>query len=319
MENRSHALMTGCFTIALLIATVLFGMWFNRDKLEREPYLVATTLSVPGLNAQAAVRYRGLAVGKVDAIDFDPGVSGQILIHLSVNPGTPVTTTTFATLGYQGVTGIAYVQLDDDSTGSNLLATDVDNPARIPLRTGLLGELEKRGKLVLDQAEQMTRNLNALLSPENRQTMIAAFADISASAQKFGAIGQQLAPTLARLPTLTSKAEQSLDALTAFSNDASGLSKNWDALTISLQAQGGAIDSLNQASRSVERVAGSIELETLPHVIQLTEEMRASMRMLKDTMRAINERPQSLLFGTPNVPPGPGEDGFAAPTRQGPP
>jgi phospholipid/cholesterol/gamma-HCH transport system substrate-binding protein len=319
MENRSHALMTGFFTIALLIAAVLFGMWFNRDKLERVPYLVATTLSVPGLNPQAAVRYRGLDVGKVDAIDFDPRVAGQILVHLSVNPDTPITTTAYATLGYQGVTGIAYVQLDDDSVGSTLLASNARNPARIELRSGLLGQLEKRGKVVLEQAELMTRNLNALLSAENRNTMIAAFADISASAKEFGAIERQLAPTLARLPALTDKAEQSLEAVTAFSNDARRLSKNWDALATRLQAQGGLVDSMARASGSVESVAGSIEVETLPHVIQLADEMRSSMRALKSTMDSINDRPQSILFGAPGAPPGPGEIGFDAPQKQGPP
>jgi phospholipid/cholesterol/gamma-HCH transport system ATP-binding protein len=32
MENRSYALMTGVFTIALLVAAVLVGLWLNRDK-----------------------------------------------------------------------------------------------------------------------------------------------------------------------------------------------------------------------------------------------------------------------------------------------
>jgi phospholipid/cholesterol/gamma-HCH transport system substrate-binding protein len=73
MENRSHAFMTGFFTIALLIGGVLFGIWFNRDRVNTSPYLIATTLQpMPGLNPQAAVRYRGLEVGKVDDIDFDP-------------------------------------------------------------------------------------------------------------------------------------------------------------------------------------------------------------------------------------------------------
>ena len=315
--------MTGFFTIALLIAAVLFGMWFNRDKLERVPYLVATTLSVPGLNPQAAVRYRGLEVGKVDAIDFDPGVAGQILVHLSVNPDTPITTTAYATLGYQGVTGIAYVQLDDDTVGSKRLATSLDKPARITLRPSLLDELETRGKAILDQTEQMTRNLNQLLSPANQKTMLAAFEDISNSAKEFGAIEHRLAPTLDRLPALTAQAQQSLQAFQNFSQDASVLSKNWNALGARLQAPGGTIDkvvgSVDRVGLSVDAVAGGIELETLPHVILLTDEMRSTMRVLKSTMSALNERPQSILLGAPGVPPGPGEPGFVAPTIQGTP
>ncbi|HWV63003.1 MAG TPA: MlaD family protein, partial [Oxalicibacterium sp.] len=114
MENKAHALMAGIFTIALLIAAVLIALWFNRDREERVPYEIATTLSVPGLTPQAAVRYRGLDVGRVDEVLFDPKVPGQILIRFSVAKNTPITHSTFATLSYQGVTGLAYVQLDDD-------------------------------------------------------------------------------------------------------------------------------------------------------------------------------------------------------------
>ena len=78
MENRSYALMTGVFTIALVIAAVLAGLWFNRDRTELVPYEIVTTQSIPGLNPQATVRYRGLEIGRVDEIVFDPRVTGQI-------------------------------------------------------------------------------------------------------------------------------------------------------------------------------------------------------------------------------------------------
>lgn len=319
MENRSHALMTGLFTIALLIAAVLFGIWFNRDRVERVPYLLATTMSVPGLNPQATVRYRGLEVGKVDAIEFDPQVTGRILVRISVDPETPITNTTFATLGYQGVTGIAYVQLDDDLTGSPRLATNADHPARIELRPGLLDQLEKRGKRILDQAEELTSKLNRMFSPNNQKVMLAAFSDVSRAANAVGAIPQQLAPTIAQLPQLAAQARQSLGAVEALSGDAGKLARNWDALAGKLQAANGPLDKLSDSIEriglSVEAIGGGLELEVLPHVIQLSNEARSSMRALKTTMNALNERPQSILFGAPATPPGPGENGFVAPTK----
>jgi phospholipid/cholesterol/gamma-HCH transport system substrate-binding protein len=39
------------------------------------------------------------------------------------------------------------------------------------------------------------------------------------------------------------------------------------------------------------------------------------MRALRKTMNKINDRPQSLIFGSPGTPPGPGEEGFTAPTK----
>ena len=319
MENRSHALMTGLFTIVLLIAAILFGVWFNRDRVERVPYLLATTLSVPGLNPQAAVRYRGLEVGKVDDIDFDTRMAGRILVHISVDTDTPITRTTFATLGYQGVTGIAYIQLDDEKTGSARLPTSVANPASIELRAGLLDQLEKRGMKILDQAEQVVNKVNGLLGPDNQKAMLGAFTDVSQAAREFGAIPKQLAPTLAKLPELTTQMQRSLASVDAAGKDVSAVAKTWTTLGANLQAPGGTLDKLtgtvDRVGLSVEAITSGVELETLPHIIDLTDEARSSMRVLKRTMEGLNERPQSILFGAPDAVPGPGEAGFTAPTK----
>ena len=319
MENRSHALMTGFFTIALIIATVLAGIWFNRDRVERVPYQLATTLSVPGLNPQAAVRYRGLEVGKVDSIAFDPKVAGQILIRISVNPDTPITKTTFATLGYQGVTGIAYVQLDDDANGSPLLASDAQHLARVPLRAGFMDQLERRGKAILEQTEQLTNRLNEIASPANQRALTGAIDNISKSAAAFGAIPERLDPVLTRLPELTAKFDQTMGAFSTFSQNASQLTKHWDAVATTLQAPDGPIARLTttveRVGGTVEGIGSDVELQALPHVVAMTDEARSSLRAVKRTMNTLNDRPQSLLFGGPNATPGPGEPGFSAPTK----
>ncbi|CUI05933.1 MlaD family protein [Massilia antarctica] len=319
MENRSHALMTGFFTIALLVATVLAGIWFNRDRVERVPYQIATIQSIPGLNPQAAVRYRGLEVGKVDDISFDTKIPGQILIRLSVDAEAPITRTTFATLGYQGVTGIAFIQLDDEKTGSPLLASNANAMARIPLRPGLLDQLEKRGLVILDKAEELTARLDALAAPENQKIILDAFANVSKAAIAYGEIPARLEPTLARLPQLTAKAEQSFAAFDTFSNNASTMTRSYTKLADDLQAPNGAIARLNstvdRVGGSLEAVTTDLEMQTLPHFVAMTDEARTSLRAVRRTMNSLNDRPQSLLFGAAPPTPGPGEPGFTAPTK----
>lgn len=310
MENRSHALMTGFFTLTLLAAAVLLGIWFNRDRVERNPYLIATTLSIPGLNPQAAVRYRGLEVGKVDAIDFNQKVAGQILIHLSIDPETPVTKTTYATLGYQGVTGIAYVQLDDEKTGAPLLGTSQQSPSLIPLLPGLFDQLEKRGKNILSKAEQVADRMNDLLDGHNREAMLQAFTDVSETARAYRELPAKLQPTLDQLPSLVQQANGTLASVNRLTDDAKNIST-------SLQGPNGTIARLNntidRVGLSLETVAGGVELETLPNINALTDETRSSMRSVRRAMTTLNERPQSILFGNAETPPGPGEPGFAAP------
>ena len=207
MENKSHALLAGVFTLVLAIAAILLGLWFNRDRVEWIPYEIATKLSVPGLNPQAAVRYRGLDVGRVDKIIFDPVVPGQILIRVSVKPDTPMTRSTYATLGYQGVTGIAYVQLDDDGNKPVRLSSSKDQVARIELRPSLFDELQTKGLAILEQTEALTKRFNILLDPANQKAMLAAFDNVSRAATAIEAIPRQLEPTLARLPDLTAQTQ----------------------------------------------------------------------------------------------------------------
>lgn len=319
MENRSHALMTGFFTIALLVAAVLAGIWFNRDRVERVPYQIATTQSIPGLNPQAAVRYRGLEVGKVDDISFDAKTAGQILITLAVDPEAPVTSTTFATLGYQGVTGIAFIQLDDEKTGSPLLKSEANRLARIPLRPGFLDQLEKRGTVILEKAEKAIASLDTLLSPENQKVMLGAFDDVSKTAQAYRELPEKLEPTLARLPQLTGKVEQSLASFDTLAASATTMTTSFTKLANDLQAPDGAIARLNttvdRVGGSLEAVTSDLELQTLPHLVAMTDEARTSLRAVRRTMNSLNDRPQSILFGAPNGTPGPGEPGFAAPTK----
>lgn len=315
MENRSYALMTGVFTIALLVATVLVGLWLNRDKTELSPYEIVTTQSIPGLNPQATVRYRGLEVGRVDEIVFDPKVTGQILIKLSVEEGSPITTTTFASLGYQGVTGIAFIQLDDERTGSPLLKTEQDHVGRIPLRPGLLDQLEKRGLAILDRTEEITARINNLMSEENQKTIIGAFDNISKAAAAYGEIPEKLGPTIDRLPALAEKIDRSADSFGAFSDSAKATADNFDRLATGLQAPDGPLNRLNGAIDSLTGVTADLEAETLPHVVRMTDEARTALRSVRRTADSLSDRPQSILFGAPDAPPGPGEPGFVAPTK----
>jgi phospholipid/cholesterol/gamma-HCH transport system substrate-binding protein len=319
MENRSHALMTGIFTLVLLVATVLAGIWFNRDRTERLPYEIATTQAISGLNPQAAVRYRGLEVGKVDEIIFDPNTTGQVLIHISVDKDAPVTSTTFAKLGYQGVTGIASVDLDDEKTGSPRLATSAQRIARVPLRQGFLDQLEKRGLVILEKAEKITTSIDAMLNEENQKKIVGAFDKVGRAADAIEAIPKQLEPTLARLPALTGKVEDSLASFNQLSTSTTKMVRNYDQLATALQAPDGPVNRLNatvdRVGGSLEAVTSELEMQTLPHLVNMADEARTSLRAVRRTADTLSNRPQSLLFGTPNGTPGPGEAGFVAPTK----
>jgi hypothetical protein len=138
MENRSHALAAGIFTLLFGIAAAIAIWWLGQSDASTTTYVLETRRNVTGLNVQAQVRYRGIRAGKVAAIEPDEADPRLILVTISVDNRFRLTRASTATLGYQGVTGLAYVQIEDDgSSVEPLVAKDGVMP-RLALKPTLV-------------------------------------------------------------------------------------------------------------------------------------------------------------------------------------
>src|SRR3990170_777848 len=211
MENRAHALAAGMFTLLLGAALVAVALWFGKDDLESVPFLITTTTSVSGLKAEAPVRYRGVEVGRVESIRIDPGINGDIHIRIGVTEGTPVTKSTFARLGYQGVTGLAYVALDDNGDSKELLKSASRKVAEIPLRRSIMDT----GEDLIAAFGEIAARVNALLDEDNQKAVRRALAGLekatlktAALADKTAALAQKLEPGVAGVPGLVGGARR---------------------------------------------------------------------------------------------------------------
>jgi phospholipid/cholesterol/gamma-HCH transport system substrate-binding protein len=174
MENKSHALAAGIFVLVASALLAALAVWLTRDQGEYHLYEISTSEIVSGLQPQAPVRYRGVDVGKVAAIGFDPQKRGNVLVRLQVDEAAPMTQATFAQLNFQGVTGLAFVQLDDGGKAAPPLAHNDDQPPRIPLKPSLFGKLAERGEVIIDQVEKVTVQLNKLLADDNQKRIAIA-------------------------------------------------------------------------------------------------------------------------------------------------
>ena len=83
MENKAHALAAGLFVLALSALLGVLAYWLTRDVGIRLAYEITTREAVSGLQPQAPVRYRGVNVGKVTSIGFDP--VDRYLRHIEQN------------------------------------------------------------------------------------------------------------------------------------------------------------------------------------------------------------------------------------------
>jgi phospholipid/cholesterol/gamma-HCH transport system substrate-binding protein len=309
MENRAHALAAGLFTLLLGAATLLAAMWLSGDTYETVSYTLESRHTVSGLNLQAPVRLRGVEVGKVNSIAFDPADSRLILVGISVRSGTPITRGTTAQLGSQGVTGLAYVMLEDDGARPEPLPAG-DDGQRIPLRPSFLDELSGSGKDLVAEVNVVARRLNALLDDKNQAQLMRTLANLDAATARIAALAQALEPGAKAVPALAGDARKALahaDELFAEMTELARTVKK-EAAVLERVARGA-----EQVGGSAQSMSSALTAESLPRINALLDEIARNSRSLERLLGELNDQPASLVFGRPPPPPGPGEPGFQPP------
>ncbi|MBC7779824.1 MAG: MCE family protein [Proteobacteria bacterium] len=317
MENRSHVLSAGLFTLLLIAALVAVAVWFRQDTVVRDRYVLVSTSSVSGLNAQAAVRLRGVDVGKVESIRFDPENPQAILITALIDRDAPLSRGTRAQLGYQGVTGLAYVDLSDDGRNPAKFEYDARSLPRIPVDPSLVDQLITSGPALIKSVDETARRVALLMSDENLALLTSTLTNIEIASGKLAKVADQALPVLAQ-------ATPALKATAAVATDASLVLKRTDQLVANVNtftlALGQRLESIDRITKSAEQI-GNVGLAfgeavvsvALPKISDFIDELSRNSRVLERVLNDFQDQPQSLVFGRGPQRPGPGEAGYIPP------
>ncbi|MGL5632327.1 MAG: MlaD family protein [Azovibrio sp.] len=294
MENKSHALIAGVFTLVLGFAVLVSLYVFGEDRKDVKQVIVVTQGNVMGLNPQAQVRYRGIRVGNVLDIRLDPEKVGDILILIEIDRSVPLTYGTTARLSYQGITGIAQVLLEDNGSNGKVLNGDAANPPRIVMRSSLLDDLGEALPRMLSQAEKFLQSANDVLKDENRASMVKTLDNLESASARMN-------HTLEQVDRLLS--DENITALSATVKETSPLVEDAQKLMVQLQGVSTRLDGVlsNISSGGADSLG--------PRLREMTTELTSTSRQLSRVLNLLETSPQSLLFGAPPVEPGPGESG----------
>lgn len=315
MENKAHAIAAGVFTVLLLAALIGAAFWIRGEPIGQDGYILHTRGNVTGLNVQAPVRFRGVEVGKVETIDFDPEDPRTILVGITVRSGTPLTRGAYAELAAQGITGLSYVQIADDGKHPELRDPAEPAQARIELRASFMDRVSESGEQVVARIAELAKRMDDWLADDNRQQVMKTLAALEAAARGVSAVSQSVQASVQSAPELAQQAGTTL--------------RNADALMAELRALAGKLGDrahvLDRIGANAERIGASVEQlgaagsalgaaatrETVPRINQLLEELNRNSRNLGRLIDELNANPSSLVFGKGAGAPGPGEPGFA--------
>jgi phospholipid/cholesterol/gamma-HCH transport system substrate-binding protein len=312
MENRAHALAAGLFILGLLLAAAFVGNWLAGDPLVRVPYRVIALQPVTGLNPQGQVRYRGISVGRVASIDLDLKDPKRIFIDIEVEERIPITRGTYAQLGQEGITGIAYVHLLDEGTDPTPIAGGPSGKAEIPLRASMLDDLFDSAGGIAKDARVLVASVQKLLSADNQENFSATLASVKQVSLSLEAASRRLPGTIERADQMLSEQNrrqltESLASANAAMKELPELAREARVMIVEARRLAESVSRLSEEARGA---AGDIRDETLPRAHVLAESVAQGANRVGRLAYELERRPQSVLWGRPGVRPGPGEPGF---------
>ena len=289
MESKANYTIVGLIVIILSAGLLSVGLWLSVGFDQKSYYLYTVYLHEPasGLSEDAAVKYNGVQVGFVKDIKLTKNDPRQVQLILSIEVGTPITTSTYATLIQQGITGVTHVGLSSTSSDLTPLQRMPGEPYPvIPARPSLLNQLDSILREVADNVTKVSNQVKRIFNKQNARYV----RQILDNTEK---VTQVIANNSKTLDQSLKRAEVLLDNMAKASKDFPELAKE-----------------MKKAGTSVSKamISGRNAIDSLsPEASALLHKLNAISKNLEKVSKEMRENPSVVIRGTTPPKPGPGE------------
>ena len=299
MERDARYATVALFAIACIAAAVAFIWWYSGrgDRRDYQAYEIYFEGSVSGLSKGSPVRYLGVDVGRVTSLSIDRADPSRVKVVADIDAMAPVSGATQAKLGLLGLTGLLYIDLQQDpkAHATRRLPTGERYPV-ITARKGTIEASVERLPEILNQASDILRRVERLLADENVRSIGATLANIEQATAQLPetlAEARSLAADLRRISTATLE-------LTTRVNET--LAATQPDLRATLANTRLASEKLARTADSVERLLnnsdgafGRSARASVDELQQLVIDARGASNEFRELARELRERPSSLL------------------------
>lgn len=311
MEPHARNMLVGGFVLVLVAGLVGFVIWLGKFQLEQQYalYRIYFTGSVTGLNEGSNVRLQGVPVGTVKTIRIDPQNVQRIEVIVQVAKDTPIKQDAEASLGMQGITGIAYIQIHPGKQESPALVAQAgqDIP-EIPARASRIEQILDSIPAVMARVEKFLSDDNQEAVTETLQNVAKLTGTLAAHSDDFAKLAANGTKTMDELSQAARSAkgltEDLRKELAEISPDIRKTAKEIPPTIEEVRAAAAAgkamatqLDEMIAENRGPLRDFSAVGLYDLTQLVQ-------DMRTLVSTLNRVSERmeanPSRFLFGDPN-------------------
>jgi phospholipid/cholesterol/gamma-HCH transport system substrate-binding protein len=299
-------------TVAALLFLVALVFVGGVDLLRKHKAEYTTYFKFAGgLEPGSVVRFGGFKVGTIKSTSLDQGDSTRIQVVLEVDKGTPVRTNSKARISSLGFLGENYLEISAGTRDAALLPERSEIPAveivqladvfnnvnTITLNaTKLVNDLDDRVLALSDNANLLIKDLNEVVSPENKEHFSSVLANTDGMLKDSR---PHMEKTLANLETASGKVAPSIDNLNVTIGKANKLTDHLDGVVVEnrkeihdtlLRLQASLADAermINDLDDTMGANRGNLD-ETL-------ENIRATSENLKEFTDTLKQHPYSLI------------------------
>lgn len=307
MDTKANYTVVGIFVIALGVMLVIFIMWLTslQHREVYDVYIVYMHEEVSGLGPQGPVRYNGVKVGYVDSIWLNPQDAQQVVLKLKVRHGTPVTTSTVATLMSEGITGIAYVGLKAlTSQAPPLRAKPGEKYPIIPSEPSLLLKLSTALEDVTKTIKSLTDSVNKVFSDSNRQAISASLENIATVTKTVANNSKNIDSSLQSMSKLLDNGEKASQRLPVVMQELESTLAAFKQLAVNFSAAG---RNVSITARDTRTAMQNVSQQLVPSAQQLFDQLNTVAGNLQQISSQLQRNPSILVRGQNPPLPGPGE------------
>lgn len=285
METKANTALIGAFTLIVLALGFVFIYWLARgsEQTTNAPLTVIFNDPVTGLAVGSQVVFNGINVGTVKALDLDPENPRVVIASLSVKPLRSIKPDTEVTLGFQGLTGVGYVEMAGGSPNQQSIWETMPEPMIVATRSSMQ-DLLAGARGILSRTDETLQSLEKVVS-ENSDDINQAIKDVRSFT---GALAQNSDKVALLIDQVASAAAGIADA----SGRLQGIVQKSEALLAAVDPEqlSSTFANINTTTQSL-----AAQSERFGSIMQRADAISTDVQGFSEHLPALGEKTQALV------------------------
>lgn len=298
-------MLVGAFVLTFLAGLVAFAVWIAKVDLDAEykDYDIYFDGTVSGLYKRSIVYYLGIPIGDVRDITLAPNDPSKVRVWVRLRAEVPVSDASIARLEFQGLTGVAYIELSGGDPSAPPLEAHlgVERPVIQSEPSPILAIFESAPNLV-NEAILAVGQIQKMLSDENAANVAGILSNTEALTGNLAKGTNNLEPMMEDAAAVLAQARVAAEKLNRLLDSGNALLEG-DAGVLVAEAT----KTLQAATNALNRIDGLVAANeapinqfiggSLPEVSRMIIDLRQTARSLSRLVSRIEQNPAEVIFG----------------------